>query len=100
MDKIDKLAKVRGYKVEILTASPKPTEELSTAAFDKLWWVRKHYGNLTVNIVKSWEYKKEFSNRLSMLYDDSPRNVRDFSSGMGVGILINKSIYNGTYPVC
>lgn len=65
---------------QILTALPLPTGNLTSAARDKVAWVRKHLDkNIQVNCTLGWESKKYFyAYPGDFLIDDTFRNIVDW----------------------
>lgn len=74
--------------IRILTALPEPTNKLITAERDKRAWVAKYLSDsVEVICVKNWTYKKTYCRNGDLLVDDSTRNVLDWISAGGQGIL-------------
>lgn len=76
------------YPIRILTALPELTNKLATAERDKKAWVAKYLSDsVEVICVKNWTYKKTYCRKGDLLVDDSARNVLDWISAGGLGIL-------------
>lgn len=74
--------------ISFLTACPLETGYLTTAKADKTEWVRKYLDfHGPVVCTPGWKYKKAYARVGSILIDDSARNIRDWCSAGGVGIL-------------
>jgi len=75
--------------VEFLTALPRATGLLKTAQRDKTEWVHYYIDEwVQVNCVSSWQMKKHFClGPCDILIDDSRRNIEDWMSVGGTGIL-------------
>jgi hypothetical protein len=87
---LDILLMAMHYKEDVtfLTAAPRKTGKLVTVEYDKTAWVREHLDTeLPVIVVPGWRYKKAYSKPGSILVDDSARNIVDWSSRGGPGIV-------------
>lgn len=73
----------------ILTALPRVTNELHSAAADKRQWVATNLStNIRTIVVPGWQYKQFYCrNMLDILIDDSPRNIKAWELVGGKGIL-------------
>lgn len=72
----------------ILTAMPILTNKLCTAEKDKRTWVAKYLSPyIKVICVSNWQYKKMHCVKNDILLDDSSRNILDWNSVGGIGIL-------------
>lgn len=79
-------------RLHILTACPRPTGFLVSAAADKLAWVRKHLSvTVPVLIVRNGLAKSRFAATGDILIDDLPRNVSAWESAGALGILHNNA---------
>lgn len=77
-----------GSKVEILSAIPKPKRNIIGAKEDKIKWVKKYLGEDTVvNIVYKEEKKNYCLGKEYVLIDDLDKNINDWISSGGSGIL-------------
>lgn len=75
-------------RLHILTAMPKPTGKLTTAAGDKRAWVRQHLGReVPVFVVSHGVKKAQLAAAGDILIDDLPRNIETWVAAGGVGIL-------------
>ena len=75
-------------KVEILSAIPKPKRGIVDADEDKRKWVKEHIDDDTiVNIVYKEEKKNFCLGKEYVLIDDLDRNINDWISSGGSGIL-------------
>ena len=89
----DLLVRRFGINLEILTALPLITGNLVTAHRDKREWVANRLSPVVqVNAVQHWSHKKYFCRPNDILIDDSPRNIKDWESVGGIGILFDKSM--------
>jgi hypothetical protein len=76
-----------GYPVEILTALPRPTCLLSSAACDKIEWVRRHlHPTIQVNCSDGWDKKIHWVAPKHILIDDMERNVHHWVQHGGIGV--------------
>lgn len=73
----------------ILTATPRPTGNLSTAAQDKKDWVSRHINKkIQVHTVLGGKNKGKFvQDSNSILIDDFPRNIDVWKASGGIGVL-------------
>ena len=75
-------------KCEILTGIPKPKRGITTAGEDKIAWVHRILTpDLKVNIVYREEKKDFCTGKNSILIDDLERNIKEWISYGGMGIL-------------
>ena len=75
-------------KVEILSAIPKPKRNIVGAKEDKIKWVKKYLGeDVVVNIVYKEEKKNFCLGKEYVLIDDLDKNINDWISSGGSGIL-------------
>lgn len=78
----------QGHNLYVLTALPRPTGFLSSAAQDKREWVTRHLdASLRVETVVGGENKARFSGPGHILIDDTQRNILAWESAGGTGIL-------------
>jgi 5'(3')-deoxyribonucleotidase len=77
------------YDIFFLTAIPKPTGYLLTAAEDKVKWVRKYlHDDIPVHCVLGKALKKEYVHSSNdILIDDHTLNISDWTNAGGIGIL-------------
>lgn len=77
----------REYRLEILTAIPKPHWGIENAAEDKIEWCRRNLGkDVSVHIVYR-EQKKEYAlGKHCILIDDLAKNVKEWNELGGFGI--------------
>lgn len=74
--------------LRILTACPKPTGKLHTAARDKIEWVRRHIDrNVPVIVVEHGLMKAHWAAPGAILIDDLSRNINAWYAAGGHGIL-------------
>lgn len=76
-------------KVQVLTALPRPTGLLHTAAEDKEWWVKQYMlPGLKVNTVEGGVNKGKWArdNPGALLIDDYNRNIEVWHECGGVGL--------------
>lgn len=73
----------------ILTAIPRPSDKLASAALDKKNWVARHINkNIPVQTVLGGKNKAKFvEDHNSILIDDYPRNINAWKAAGGIGIL-------------
>ena len=82
------VAQVGIKNCRVLTALPLPTNKLVTATVDKIYWVIYYLdSDIEVVCVPDWRHKKDFCVPGDILIDDSARNIEDWESAGGVGIL-------------
>ncbi len=78
---------VKQYNPNILSAFPKAEGNKQHAIAGKEQWIDKYLtGFNEVYLVKGQE-KQNFANKDSILVDDSPRNIEQFITQGGIGIL-------------
>jgi 5'-nucleotidase len=77
------------YNLAILTAIPRPSGLLITAAHDKVKWVRKHiHPTIPVHCVLGKELKKHYVNSTDdILVDDHFENISDWIEKGGIGVI-------------
>lgn len=78
------------HDLEWLTAIPKPTKYLCTAANDKRAFVAKHFpSTIPVSTVSGGRNKAQWLHVYpgAVLIDDYPRNINMWSDAGGIGIL-------------
>jgi len=77
------------HDLYILTAIPRPTGKLASAAQDKKDWVSRHINkNIHVETVLGGKNKAKFVvDANSVLIDDYPRNINAWKEQGGIGIL-------------
>lgn len=76
------------YEIKFLTALPILNKKLKTAPQDKVDWVREHLCPVTPVICSNgWSDKKRFCTPGDILVDDMERNILDWKTAGGVGIL-------------
>jgi hypothetical protein len=74
--------------LRILTACPRPTGKLHTAAKDKIEWVRRHIDrDVPVIVVEHGLLKAQWVTPGAVLIDDLPRNINAWTAAGGRGIL-------------
>jgi len=79
-------------KVEILSAIPKPKRNIKNAKEDKIKWVKKYLGDdIKVNIVYKEEKKNFCLGKEYILIDDLDKNINDWISSGGSGILFDEN---------
>ena len=84
----DALYEKYGDKCEILTGIPKPKRGIVHAAEDKKIWVKRLLSqDVVVNIVFREEKPQYCHGEGCILIDDMERNIRDWKSFGGTGIL-------------
>lgn len=77
-----------GVDIEFLTALPQLTGKLHTAPLDKRLWVTSNLDpKVEVTCVANWSCKKNFAKPNEILIDDSQRNIDQWVSSGGIGIL-------------
>jgi 5'(3')-deoxyribonucleotidase len=77
----------RGYEIKFLTALPRLTGKLKTAAQDKHDWVREHLSpTAEVICTDGWRGKRAYAKPDAILIDDMQRNIDDWRDGGGIGI--------------
>jgi hypothetical protein len=78
-----------------------PTEILSSTSSEKrdaeireqkIDWLNKHNIEFLVNLVPGKRFKRDFSNKNSLLIDDTPQNIDQWRSEGGIGILHTDTI--------
>ena len=77
---------IEKYNPIILTARPKTVKE---AIKGKQKWIGKHLGSkfLRTALIVLGIQKQDYANKNSILIDDSARNIRQWKSKGGIGIL-------------
>ena len=76
-----------GKDCQILTGIPKPDKGITTAAEDKIGWVRRVLGQeVTVNVVIREDKKKYCRGGESVLIDDLTSTIREWEAHGGIGI--------------
>lgn len=76
-----------GIETKMLTALPRSTNKLITAAADKEAWVRKHLSSdIEVICTNGWRGKRAYAQPDAILIDDMKRNIEDWQAGGGIGI--------------
>lgn len=88
-------------EIIFLTALPIITGSLNTAESDKKQWIKNHlYSDNEVICVSNWSKKKEHCIPGDILVDDSIRNIEDWRSVGGIGVLHNKDkVYDTLYQL-
>ncbi|WP_144267063.1 hypothetical protein [Comamonas thiooxydans] len=85
--------KANSKSLSVLTASPRPTGKLVTAAADKREYIRKHFDPRTpVIVMKDGTRKAEFARPTAILIDDLKRNVDLWELHGGIGILHTSAV--------
>lgn len=86
-----------GNKCEILSSVPHPNNFLVTAPDNKRNWVKKHLNDkIVVNIVNNHSEKQKFcKGKNYILIDDYIKNINEWTSKGGIGILHDN--WNKTY---
>lgn len=80
-----------GEKPEILTAIPKPRYRIEHAAEDKTDWAAAHLGpDVPVHICYRAEKIQKCGGPGDILIDDQDRNIREWKSAGGTGILFRE----------
>ncbi len=78
---------IHNIPVEILTALPRRTKHLVTAAHDKERWVAKHLSDkVVVNCADGWYNKTKWVAKDHILLDDTARNIDAWCNEGGMGI--------------
>lgn len=75
---------VRPYHHEILTASG---HEVHGVKEQKIAWIKKHFGDVKVNIVENSREKAQFACSTCILIDDMHRSIDPWIAAGGIGIL-------------
>lgn len=77
----------KGIETKMLTALPRQTGKLKTAAADKTAWVRQHLSS-TIEVIctDGWSGKRVYARPDAILIDDMKRNIDDWREGGGIGI--------------
>ena len=78
-----------GSRCEILTAMPKPKRNMPTVRDDKIAWIRRMLSDtIVINTVVLTSHKQHYcTGPDDILIDDSPRNIAEWRSRGGIGIL-------------
>lgn len=77
-----------GDRVEILTGVPKPKRNIKDASEDKTEWIKKYVSpDITINTVLRAEKKDFCKGPQSVLIDDFDKNIKEWESCGGTGIL-------------
>jgi 5'(3')-deoxyribonucleotidase len=93
---IESLAKQTNRSISFLTALPLRTNQLVSAEDDKHWWVRYVLESYhPIICVDNWSRKKDYADIGDILIDDSARNISDWESVGGRGVL-----YTGPASTC
>ena len=88
MEIFNELVSRYGKKVEILTGIPKPNKNVPTASADKIAWVKDYISDDVVVHTVLRREKMGFANGPgSILVDDMQRNIDEWESAGGTGIL-------------
>lgn len=76
-----------GVETKMLTALPRTTGKLNTAAADKTAWVRQHLSS-TIEVIctDGWSGKAAYAHPAAILIDDMQRNIDAWRAAGGVGI--------------
>ena len=93
----DTVMKVPDAHVSFLTALPRPSGKLSTAADDKREWVRKIFGNrcTVITVIGGVNKAKFVSSPDDILIDDTAKNIDAWNQAGGIGILHDpKDVYS------
>lgn len=87
-----------GYYIGILTAIPKPTGHLITAAQDKEQWIRKYvHPTFPVHSVLGKELKRQYVfSKYDILIDDHINNINDWTKAGGYAIHHSSKDMNST----
>lgn len=85
----DRLYEKYGDRCEILTALPKPKRNMPTVRDDKIAWIRRMLSDtIVVNTVVLTTHKQHYcTSPDDILIDDSPKNIAEWRSQGGIGIL-------------
>jgi hypothetical protein len=76
-----------GVPCKMLTALPRTTGKLKTAAADKAEWVARHLSpEIEVICTDGWRGKRLYGKSDAILIDDMQRNIDDWREGGGIGI--------------
>lgn len=76
------------YDIKFLTALPRLSKKLKTAPQDKVNWIREYLCLETPVICSNgWSDKKRYCSPGDILVDDMERNIVDWKTAGGVGIL-------------
>lgn len=76
------------FDVEILTGIPKPKRGITTAAEDKINWVRRYLGDdVKVNVVFREDKPNYCTGPECVLIDDYAKNISEWNEMGGMGIL-------------
>ena len=83
------IASIKNVEIEMLTSIGHIDAENTYK--QKFNWVKKHFGGLKVNVVKSGAEKSKYSGKNTILIDDSKIAVDEFSnkSQGGMGLIFN-----------
>lgn len=87
LGEIDNIGRENNIPIAFLTALPKPTNQLVTAAQDKLYWVRNHLkSNHPVYCSAGWRTKVHWVEPGAILIDDMTRNCEMWVQCGGIPI--------------
>jgi 5'(3')-deoxyribonucleotidase len=94
----DAVMKIPNVHVAFLTAIPRPTGKLSTAADDKKIWVKEHFGTTcqVYTVVGGVNKAKFIQTPNDILIDDTQKNIDAWNKAGGIGILHTGTDYYST----
>lgn len=85
----DAVMKIPDVDVAFLTALPRPTGKMATAADDKKLWVKEHFGTecKVYTVVGGVNKAKYIQTPDDILIDDTQKNIDAWTAAGGIGIL-------------
>lgn len=94
----DAVMKIPDVYVAFLTALPRPTGKMATAADDKRIWVKEHFGTAcrVYTVVGGVNKAKYIQTPDDILIDDTQRNIDAWTKQGGIGILHTGTDYYST----
>lgn len=93
----DTVMKIPDVDVAFLTALPRPTGKMATAADDKKHWVKEHFGPecRVFTVIGGVNKARHIQTLDDILIDDTSKNIEAWNQKGGIGILHDsKDVYS------